>query len=52
MMQLRIAVLRKLHLRRMADFHERNRDLLVRVVRAMFLVLATLLLWLAYRSTA
>jgi hypothetical protein len=50
MLQLRIVVLRKLHFRRMAEFHESNKELLTKVHRALFFLLATVLFWLAFRS--
>jgi hypothetical protein len=53
MVQIRIAVLRKLHFHRMADFHERHGEGIVWAVRGILAVLAVVLVWAAFaRSNA
>jgi hypothetical protein len=47
MIQVRIAVLRKLHLNWLADFHERHLEGLTWFVRALLAILAVLLVWVA-----
>jgi hypothetical protein len=52
MLQLRVAVLRKFHWNWFADFHERHMAGLIWFVRAILLVLALLLIWVAAQSGA
>jgi hypothetical protein len=52
MLQLRILVLRKLHLNWFAEFHERHMQGLIWFIRAILVALALLLIWLASQGSA
>jgi hypothetical protein len=46
-LRLRIFVLRKIHLKWLADFHERNFKVLVGAMRSIMVVIIAVLLWIA-----
>lgn len=47
LLRLRIYVLRKVHLKWLADFHERNFKVLVVIMRSIWVMIIVALLWIA-----